>query len=307
MKNFKSNKTLMFASVFLVLLIISAFGDSFISRTIMNQNSVYATVFQNYGLIFPAIIYFISTQVFIVFAHKSSFPRIAKISIYFISTIAALYQIWQNVKIALYYTVTSLNNLQHNLPVGAANNDGNFEVIFPNWYTPALFIITITFFLLGSYLCYSWLMKLTPVRLKQLVIISLGGIVAFYVANTMVESLKELWGRYRPYELLSNWNKFTPWWKINGVTGHKSFPSGHSEYGWMALYLVLFIDLNNNKFRQRMTILASIFGILMAFSRIRIGAHFLSDVTVGSLISIVVIYTISYLVQPTSLQKKDLS
>jgi membrane-associated phospholipid phosphatase len=54
--------------------------------------------------------------------------------------------------------------------------------------------------------------------------------------------MKAFWGRMRPYEMNETWSNFTSWLQINGVNGHKSFPSGHSQEGWVALVLPLFVS-----------------------------------------------------------------
>ncbi|WP_430602523.1 hypothetical protein IGJ02_002945 [Enterococcus sp. DIV0724b] len=278
-----------------ILLLIGGIWDNQISQGIMNQGSLFGTFFQNYGLIFPGIILFMSTQIFIYYAKKSNLPNFGKGSIYFIAIIAGLYQIWQMIKIMLFYTVTSLNNRQNNQPIGAANNDGGGAMSFPNWFFPALVILSLFTFAVGCMLCNRWLKGKNQQELNGLVLIGLGAIVTVYAANTIVDVMKTLWGRFRPYELQSNWAEYTSWWSINGANGHKSFPSGHSEQAWLALYLPLFVDPLKKKKRQIMVILASVFGCFVAFSRVRIGAHFLSDVTVGSVIAIFVIYVVSRL------------
>ncbi len=281
--------------IVVVLLAIAGIWDKQITQMLMNQGSYFATFFQNYGLVFAGIIIFMATQIFIYYAQKSQLPTMAKISIYFLSFISGLYEVWQTVKYALFYTASSLSNLDNNLPIGAANNDGGIAAELPSWYSPALFILTIVLFILGSYLCSIWLKNKEFIELKALVIIGLGGIVAVYASSTIVDVMKNLWGRFRPYELVDDWSQFTSWFKINGANGHKSFPSGHSEYGWLALYMPLFINQNQTGLRKKVFIFSCVFGTLMALSRVIVGAHFLSDVTVGSFIPILVIYTISRL------------
>ncbi|MBO0473060.1 phosphatase PAP2 family protein [Enterococcus ureasiticus] len=278
-----------------ILLLIGGIWDKQISQGVMNQGSLFGTFFQNYGLIFPGIIIFMSTQIFIYYAKESNLPHFGKGSIYFIAIIAGLYQIWQMIKIMLFYTVTSLNNSQKNQPIGAANNDGGGAMSFPNWFFPALVILSLLTFVVGSMLCNRWLKGKNQEELNKLVLVGLGAIVAVYASNTIIDVMKSLWGRFRPYELQNSWADYTNWWRINGANGHKSFPSGHSEQAWLALYLPLFVDpLKKNK-RQKIVILTSVFGCFVAWSRVRIGAHFLSDVVVGSAIAIFVIYVVSRL------------
>lgn len=51
-------------TIIILLLLIGAFFDRPISQTIMNQGSIFGTIFQNYGLIFPSIVIFMASQVF---------------------------------------------------------------------------------------------------------------------------------------------------------------------------------------------------------------------------------------------------
>ncbi|OTN88404.1 hypothetical protein A5819_000885 [Enterococcus sp. 7E2_DIV0204] len=278
-----------------LLLLIGGVWDKQISQGIMYQGSLFGTFFQNYGLIFPGIIIFLSTQIFIYYAKQSNLPSFAKGSIYFIAIIAGFYQIWQMIKIMLFYTVTSLNNKQNNQPIGAANNDGSATINFPQWFFPALVILSLLVFIIGCGLCSYWLKEKTHQEMRGLLMVGLGAIIVVYTANTLVDVMKGFWGRFRPYELQSNWSDYTSWWQINGANGHKSFPSGHSEQAWLGLYLPLFVEPLKKKKRQRIVLLASLFGCLVAWSRVRIGAHFLSDVAVGSIIAIMVIYVVSRL------------
>lgn len=289
-----------------ILLLIGGIGDKQISQGIMNQGSLFGTFFQNYGLIFPGIILFMATQIFIYYAKKSDLPAFDKGSIYVIAIIAGFYQIWQMVKIMLFYTVNSLNNHQANQPIGAANNDGGGSMSYPNWFFPVLVILSFVLFVAGCQLCKRWLKGKNQQELNRLLLVGLGAIVAVYTANTIVDAMKNLWGRFRPYELQSNLNNFTNWWSINGGNGHKSFPSGHSEQAWLALYLPLFVAPSNKKKRWNIVLLTSLFGCLVAWSRVRIGAHFLSDVAVGSVIAIFVVYVVARLLNQR-LDGEDLS
>lgn len=277
------------------LLVVAGLWDKQISQLVMDQGSIYGTIFQNYGLIFPAIIVFMASQVFLVAIWRSQNGQFTKGLISGLLLVIGFYQIRQAVNIALYYTVTSMANLQQGLPIGAANNDGSGQLQLPSWYGPVSWLGSLVLMGLAFYMCQQWLKEKNQMELRRLVLVAFGGVVAVYAASTMVDTMKNLWGRFRPYEMEADWSNFTSWFSINGVNGHKSFPSGHSQMGWMALYLPLFIAPVKTDKRQKWTIFAILFGTLMAFSRVRIGAHFLSDVTVGSAISILVIFAVARL------------
>ena len=95
--------------IVVLLLIIGAIFDKPISRTLMDQNSIFGTVFQNYSLIFPSIIIFMACQVLFYRIQKLESNAIGKFSVMFLTGIAAIYETWQAVKTALFYTIASLN------------------------------------------------------------------------------------------------------------------------------------------------------------------------------------------------------
>lgn len=282
-------------SLVIILLLVGTVFDSSISQALMNQNSIFGTIFQNYGLIFPSIVIFMSAQIFFHSVQMTHLNIFSKLSVIFLTSLASLYETWQAVKIALYYTVSSLNNLNNKAPIGAANNDGGSRLAMPAWYTPTLILLTLCLTAIGFSLCHKWLTNKNDAEMQRLIYVALAGIVAVFAANTIVDNLKMLWGRSRPYEMNSTWSNFTSWLQINGINGHKSFPSGHSQQGWIALFLPLFVSPEKIVKRRNVFMFSVTFGSLMAFSRLRIGAHFLSDVTVGSFISILIIYSLAHL------------
>lgn len=292
--------------VFILLLIIGALFDKPISHTLMSQSSIFGTIFQNYSLFFPNVIIFISAQVLFYNIQKSNLDIFAKCSVMFLATIASIYEVWLATKIALLYTVSSLNNIKHKAPIGAANNDTGSHGALPDWYLPTLIILTILFVAIGLFLCYKWLAKKENSEMQRLTRIALVAIVAVYAGSTILNTMKMFWGRMRPYEMNSQWSNFTAWFQINGENGHKSFPSGHAQEVWISLILPLFVSPQHAKKRQYVFIATAIFSFIVVLSRLRIGAHFLSDVTVGSFISIFVVYVMSRIVNEKLTSGKSL-
>ncbi|MHA1978049.1 MAG: phosphatase PAP2 family protein [Candidatus Hodarchaeales archaeon] len=96
-----------------------------------------------------------------------------------------------------------------------------------------------------------------------------------------VQVFKFLWGRTRFRDLNENYNEFTQWFVPQGVTGHKSFPSGHTAMGWMVLPL-LFLLPKSGGTRRVFQGLIFAWGTFIAFGRIVIGAHYASDVLFSS-------------------------
>lgn len=93
-----------------------------------------------------------------------------------------------------------------------------------------------------------------------------------------VQAVKNLWGRVRFRDLAPNFTNYTPWYLPQGLTGHRSFPSGHAAMGWMLLPLLHLPQIRKNKavYYLCMGIIAG-WGGIVALGRVVIGAHFASD------------------------------
>ncbi len=102
-----------------------------------------------------------------------------------------------------------------------------------------------------------------------------------------VSVIKTLWGRVRLRELvnMNSLEDYTPWYYPNFFSGSHSFPSGHTAHATLLLMLPKWFSGKGEKFRPALTVLCSGFIILMAFSRLAAGAHFLSDILFGFLIA----------------------
>ncbi len=126
--------------------------------------------------------------------------------------------------------------------------------------------------------------------------------VLFVTIGTMllVNIIKLPWGRARMRLIVSTGNEsyFTPWWKAgtalkdmlvaNGVSPDefRSFPSGHTACAACACLAILFPTLGK-RFRGRewrCFAAGVLWTLLVAFTRILMGAHFLTDVTFSCLV-----------------------
>jgi membrane-associated phospholipid phosphatase len=125
-----------------------------------------------------------------------------------------------------------------------------------------------------------WLMYFTMVLLISILVTTI---------------LKQLWGRVR-FREGNGMQDFTPWYLPQGINGHKSFPSGHTTT-WTSI-LCLFHLHPNRRLSWFQTLIIIGLVILMPLTRISCGAHYLSDVSAGFIIT----YTI-YLWM-TSIYKK---
>ncbi len=117
-------------------------------------------------------------------------------------------------------------------------------------------------------------------------------VVLQYIVITII---KNLWLRPRMRLLMSSDYKFLPWYQrgiiLNGLSDIDlilSFPSGHTA---SAATILSFFFFNNSKKNQ---IICVIWIILVALSRIIVGAHFLSDVVMGSFICFIIVNLIKF-------------
>lgn len=115
-------------------------------------------------------------------------------------------------------------------------------------------------------------------------------IVTFFAALAVlivIQLMKMIWGRVRFREFGGDTSLFTPWYKINFFSGHNSFPSGHTANLTVILAFPIWLRALGKSKRRIVAsyIVISLCVAAMAASRIFIGAHFLSDVTVGFFIA----------------------
>ncbi|MFX1392862.1 MAG: phosphatase PAP2 family protein [Promethearchaeota archaeon] len=120
-----------------------------------------------------------------------------------------------------------------------------------------------------------------------------------------VQITKVLCGRVRFNDLSSDYSNFTPWFlppgPISGLKGNASFPSGHTSMGWMLLPLLILIkDLKwKDPKKLIITILVICWGLYLGISRIVTGDHYASDVlfsTGVAFVATILLYKKFYLV-----------
>ena len=125
---------------------------------------------------------------------------------------------------------------------------------------------------------------------KTLAELFVPALVTFFAALAVlitVQFMKMLWGRIRFRDFGEDISRFVPWYKIDFFSGYNSFPSGHTANMAIIFAFPLWLAAIG-KSRKTVVISYVVIGICtaaMAVSRIFIGAHFLSDITVGFYIS----------------------
>lgn len=122
---------------------------------------------------------------------------------------------------------------------------------------------------------------------------SITGVTVMFAQILVIEGMKYLWGRVRFRDLLAqgSYDAFTPWYKINGINGNKSFPSGHTAGAGMSYLMMLFPCLSKkceNK-AQLCFWVPCVYTSVVAFTRLVMGAHYLSDVAMGGIVSFTIV------------------
>ena len=285
-------------------LLVATFFDKNVTNAVMDQNSIFGNIFQNYADQGAGIVLFAAFEIIA----WTIWRRVQDDVLRYVMTIGALAfafnQMLAILQDMLSYTYSMLNNLSKGIPMGVANNTSavkNYPEVL-RWGLAVILTVVLSLFF------YNWLQSKSDADIRYLVTAALVGIAVVFIAQTTIGEMKSLWGRFRPYEMTTvagnTMSEFTPWYHLNGINGHNSFPSGHTMSGWLFLFLVFFVPRGNISAQKKMTIFGIAMGILTAMSRVRIGAHWLSDVTVSSIIVGLIIFMASRLlaahfVEPT--------
>ena len=125
-----------------------------------------------------------------------------------------------------------------------------------------------------------------PLR-KPLICMAVIALAVCAVESGLITLMKEVWGRVRFRDLDGAYSQFTAWYHPNGVNGNRSFPSGHTGSAGMS-YLLMLLPFVSDFWRRHRHLafwLAFCYTTAVAFTRLVMGAHYLSDVTVGGTIA----------------------
>ncbi|MBS9338466.1 phosphatase PAP2 family protein [Fructobacillus sp. M2-14] len=259
----------LFLSVGFVTLLIAAFFDQNITKAVMDRSSDFGHFFQVYGTKGPNIVLFVAFQ---LLAWYSFFKMGGKVLKFFMTTGflgLSMGQILFGLNGYFGYTLaTFINGTTKHVPDPK----------------PGAFLFSLAVTAVISVLFYLGLRNKNDDDLEYLKNAAIVGIALFFVVSFVIGDLKLHWGRWRPFEMDGNFSQFTPWFHPNGSNGHVSFPSGHTTSGWMMLYLPFYFTRDNRLFQRIFTTLGIVLAITIALSRVRYGAHWLSDVTAASLI-----------------------
>jgi len=250
MRQFKINIILLLL-VWIILAVIFGGNDLEISKYIVNQNSGWAKFLENYGMI-PGLLVILSG-----------------IYIYY-SFIKTKSDVWSYIQKVVFFLVSSglIFHLLDQLLSSIATNHLIIFVIIS-------FSISIIIFIAIHF--KSQVERIIAIKYAKVVVA-----VALFGYVICIQGVKYFWGRVRFRELDAAFSQFTPWYLPQGITGSDSFPSGHAAMGWILLALLILLSNKKECVKNLVFVLIFIWAVVLAFSRIVVGAHYASDVLFGS-------------------------
>ncbi len=248
---------ILLVSVWIILSVVFGIYDLDISRNVVNQNSGWTIFLENYGMI------------------PGMFVILSGIYIY-CSVIKIKTNVWSYIQKIIFFLVSSgLNFYLFDILLNVAESNYSFTFLIIS------FSISIIVFTLLHII--KQVQNAIAIRYSKIVV----GLALFgYVFGIQVT--KYLWGRVRFRELDSAFSQFTPWYSPQGLTGFDSFPSGHAAMGWMLLALLILFASEKQWIKNSVLTIIIVLGILLATSRVVVGAHYASDVLFGSFFIILV-------------------
>lgn len=264
-----------------MLLIIFTVTDKQVSDAIIDHNSVFGTLFQSYGEFPPAILSAVAMQILAGCLLRSQLPNIARGLGSILLTWASFLSVLEWSKQAEAYRRSWADNISAGTPIGIANNDDSTTTSWSQ-FAPALFMaLGIT--VIVAALAWLLIRNLSPEMLRLIAISAVIMLAIVWVGHGINVQMKDLWGRFRPYEVDAGQGPYQAWYHINLPNGHRSFPSGHTQEGTtLAAMAIVLRPLGGKAWRIALWV-GTGWGVLMAASRVIIGAHWATD-TVASFI-----------------------
>ncbi|EJR55288.1 hypothetical protein IIM_01373 [Bacillus cereus VD107] len=256
------NKIVILISSFVILLCIFAFTDLQISNSLYEPTNKIALFLQAIGEI-PAMLIALFSSMYLFKTRKNKGSRG-----YYLS--GAGYGV-----IILLFAFIASFMLVHYLAIS--------QILIP------IFMI---FFIVVCYMISKSWSKYDDARLRDIALIGLLSVAIVLITFNLI---KLGWGRERYRHMISigSFEGFSKWFVPQGIAKSDefmSFPSGHSANAaliiWFSLLPKYFASLKRKKIGVWIFIL--LWMIVVPISRIMVGAHFASDVTVGVAISVTV-------------------
>lgn len=206
---------------------------------------------------------------------------------------------------------------RNNKILGTVQNIGGILLLFVGillvCFLPALYMPASPLLLAGVGLVLSAGTILVTCRLAKgadramILRVALAILLAILCELLVVNFIKVCWGRPRMRLVVSHPEAFfVPWWQLGnalkeplmaaGVAADefKSFPSGHTANAttMLLLGLVPYLKPQLQKYQKALVAFGFAWAAIVALSRILLGAHYLTDTTVGFLVGFLSVYLI---------------
>ncbi|WP_300280120.1 phosphatase PAP2 family protein [uncultured Subdoligranulum sp.] len=204
-----------------------------------------------------------------------------------------------------------------NKVLGTVQNIGGILLLFVGillvCFLPALYMPASPLLLAGVGLVLSAGTILITCRLAKgadramIIRVALAIVLVLLCELVVVNLIKVAWGRPRMRLVVSHPEAFfVPWWQLGnalkeplmaaGVAADefKSFPSGHTANAttMLLLGLVPYLKPQLQKYQKALVAFGFAWAAIVALSRILLGAHYLTDTTVGFLVGFLSVYLI---------------
>lgn len=248
--------------LWIIFTVIFGIFDLDISKHLVNQNSGWAKFLEDYGMI-PGLIVILSG-----------------IYIYY-SVLKLQTDMWSIIRKIIFFLVSSGVIIYL------------FDILFEDIASSNFIFFSIVSLLLNLII---FIIIHKKQQVKNILVVKFAKVVvavSLFGYVICIQCIKYLWGRVRYRQLDAAFSQFTPWYLPQGITGYDSFPSGHAAMGWILLPLMILLVNKKLWIRYSMFALIFIYSVVLAFSRVVIGAHYSSDVLFGSYFIIVTFFVFS--------------
>lgn len=264
MKIFEKKNCLLIGGLLCILMVIGSFFDFQISTQLFNIDSLFGMLLASYGQL-PAMLCVSVAGMLLI--------KISKGQKKIVVILSYLFGILFNIFAIMGITMDPMLYIPH------------MSIVL----SVMIAVIIVGFI---DFIMWKLTQNANREQVKKVIILFLG---VMFLEIIIINVIKIPWGRPRMRMITAQNQVFQPWWVIgSGMKDHlmslgiaaeefKSFPSGHSANAACAMMLgVLPVICQKLKGKEN---LLSFIGIMLtltvAFSRIIMGAHFLTDVTVG--------------------------
>ncbi|NCA67750.1 MAG: phosphatase PAP2 family protein [Clostridia bacterium] len=174
------------------------------------------------------------------------------------------------------------------------------QIIFFHQFTKIWFDSSIIYYLVAAgvsvpfTLLLLWgITRIKEPALKKLAVFALFSVIVCAISMSIVQGVKTVWGRARYREMfkVDDFSAFSKWFVPYGFStegDHQSFPSGHTASAGAIMVIAALPEFFNilKKHEWLLFCAGLLVTLSVALSRIIVGAHFLSDVVMASVISV---------------------